>query len=92
MTTTWNELKKEINLSEEEAEAVKIEEKLIETMIHIREEQNMSQAQLGKICNMKQPAIARLEKKVHSPQLDSILKILVPLGYTLEIVPLKREK
>ena len=90
MTITWDELKKEINLSNDEMEAVKLEENLIETMIQIREEKGLSQAQLAKLCNMKQPSIARMEKRNHSPQIDSLLKILVPLGYTLEIVPLKK--
>lgn len=38
MDIKWNELKEEIQLSQEEQEAVRLEEELIETMIHIREE------------------------------------------------------
>ncbi|MDD3369078.1 MAG: XRE family transcriptional regulator [Lachnospiraceae bacterium] len=90
MGITWKDLKEELTLSEDEKEAVRLEEKLIATMIHIREDKGMSQAQLAKVCHMKQPAIARMEKRVHSPQVDSLLKILVPLGYTLEIVPIKK--
>ena len=41
---------------------------------------------------VKQPVIARMEKSVHSPQLSSILKILEPMGYTLQIVPAPTEK
>ena len=52
------------------------------------EERELTQAQLADICEVSQPVIARLETAVHSPQLNSLLKILVPLGYTLEIVPL----
>lgn len=29
-----------------------------------------------------------MESSVHSPQIDSLLKILTPLGYTLQIVPI----
>ena len=29
-----------------------------------------------------------MEASVHSPQTDSLLKILTPLGYTLQIVPM----
>lgn len=29
-----------------------------------------------------------MESSVHSPQIDSLLKILIPLGYTLQIVPI----
>jgi len=35
---------------------------------------------------VKQPVISRLESAVHSPQINSILKILKPLGYTLAVV------
>ena len=35
---------------------------------------------------MSQPAIARLEKAIHSPKLSSILKLLRPLGYRLTLV------
>ena len=37
---------------------------------------------------MKQPVIARMEKGVTIPQLDTILKVIAPLGKTLAIVPL----
>ncbi len=85
----WKEFEQELELTEEDQAVIKMEEDLIETLIAIREEQGLSQAQLAKKCNIKQPAIARMEKGRHSPQLDSLLKILVPLGYTLEIVPMK---
>jgi hypothetical protein len=39
-----------------------------------------------------EPVIARMEKSVHSPQLSSILKILEPMGYTLQIVPAQTDK
>jgi transcriptional regulator with XRE-family HTH domain len=60
-------------------------------MVKIREEQGLSQAQLAEKCNMKQSVIARMETAVHSPQVDSLLKILTPLGYTLKIEPLVKK-
>lgn len=56
------------------------------------EQQGLTQAKMAELCKMKQPMIARMEKAVHSPRLDSLLKVLVPLGYTLQIVPIKKEK
>ena len=79
MAATWKDVRSELNISPED-----------ETMVKIREEQGLSQAQLAEMCNVKQPVIARMEKAVHSPQIDSLLKILTPLGYTLKIEPLKR--
>lgn len=84
---TWEGLKQGIKLSNQEKELVKIEEELIDAMVRVREQSNLSQSQLAEICGVKQSAIARMESATHSPQIDSMLKILLPLGYTLKIVP-----
>ncbi|MBR5317094.1 MAG: helix-turn-helix transcriptional regulator, partial [Lachnospiraceae bacterium] len=47
-----------------------------------------SQRELAKLCGVKQPAIARLESLKATPQIDTLFKILAPLGYTLAIVPI----
>ena len=39
----------------------------------------------------KERTLARLEKAVHSPQLDSLLRVLVPMGYSLQIVPIVKK-
>lgn len=91
MATTWEKLKSELNLSKEDKELIELEEEIISTMVQIREEKGMTQAQLAELCRIKQSSIARMEKSVHSPQLSSLLKILVPLGYTLQIVPIKKQ-
>jgi len=87
---TWKELKKDFDLSQEELNAIELEKDLIRTMIHIREEKGLTQSQLAKMCNVKQPIIARMESSVHSPQIGSLLRILIPLGYTLQIVPIEK--
>lgn len=87
--TTWDEFRKKLNITEDEEKIISIEKELIRTMVEIREEQGLSQAELAKKCNVKQPVIARMEKSVHSPQINSLLKIRAQLGYTLQIVPLK---
>ena len=86
---TWAEFEKELNISPEDEKLIEMEVKLLEAMVAIREKQGLSQAELAKKCNVKQPVIARLEKSVHSPQLNTILKVLIHLGYTLQIVPIE---
>ena len=85
----WKEFREELELTPEEECVIELEKDLIRTMIKIRESQGLSQAELARKCNVKQPVIARMEKDVHSPQVDSLLKILVPLGYRLQIVPIE---
>jgi predicted transcriptional regulator len=87
--TTWKEFKETLDISPEDKRIIELEMELIKTMVRIREEQGLSQAELARKCNVKQPVIARMEKAVHSPQIDSLLRILTPLGYTLQIVPMK---
>lgn len=60
-------------------------------MIKAREEKGLSQRDLAKLCGVKQPAIARIESMKSIPQLDTLLKVLIPLGYTLQIVPLSEK-
>lgn len=88
--TTWKTLREELNLTAEDEKVIALEKKLIETIVHIREEKGLTQAQLAKLCDVKQPLISRIESSTHSPQIDSLLRILVPLGYTLQIVPIQK--
>ena len=86
----WKEFRKELGITPEDESVIELEKELIKTLVRIREEKGLSQAELAMKCNVKQPMIARMEKSVHSPQIDSLLKILVPLGYKLKIVPLEK--
>ena len=78
-------------VSEEDREIINLEVKLIGKMIEAREKQGLTQRDLAKISGVKQPAIARIESLHSTPQLDTLLKVLIPLGYSLEIIPLQKE-
>ncbi len=86
--TTWKELKNNLSIGPEDKNAIELEKDLIRTMVAIREEKGLTQSQLAEMCNVKQPVIARMESSV---QIDSLLKILTPLGYTLQIVPIGKK-
>lgn len=90
--STWKELKNELSLSQEDLNAIELEKDLIRTMIQIREENGLTQSQLAEMCKVKQPVIARMESSIHSPQIDSLLRILTPMGYTLQIVPIAKKQ
>ncbi|MBO4910143.1 MAG: XRE family transcriptional regulator [Lachnospiraceae bacterium] len=87
--SSWKELRQDLNLSEDDEKIIEMEKEIIRTMVAIREEKGLSQSSLAELCNVKQPVIARMEKNVHSPQIDSLLRVLLPMGYTLQIVPNK---
>lgn len=63
---------------------------LIGELIRARHEQGISQKNLEQLSGVKQPIIARMEKGITSPQIDTLLKALAPLGKTLAVVPLKK--
>ena len=62
---------------------------LIGELIKARTEQGISQKKLEELSGVKQPIIARMEKGTTNPQINTLLKVLAPLGKTLAIVPLK---
>ena len=82
----------ETRVSPAERERISFEISLIGKMIEAREEKGLSQRELAKISGVKQPAIARLESMKATPQIDTLFKVLHPLGYTIEIVPLNSKQ
>ena len=62
------------------------EKELIDELINLRKEQNISQTQLAKLTGNKQQAISRIEKKEHSPSLKLFYSMINALGYDLKIV------
>ena len=81
----------ETRVNPAERERINFEVALIGKMIEAREEKGLSQRELVEISGIKQPAIARLESLKATPQIDTLFKMLYPLGYTLEIVPVKNK-
>ena len=81
----------ETRVSPAERERINFEISLIGKMIEAREEKGLSQRALADLSGIKQPAIARLESLKATPQIDTLFKVLYPLGYTLEIVPVKNK-
>jgi len=79
----------ETRVSPVERERINFEISLIGKMIEAREKRGLSQRELAEISGVKQPAIARLENLKATPQIDTLFKVLYPLGYTIEIVPIE---
>ena len=86
MATKWKDLRNKLDLSPEEEYMIALEKALISAVVDARESCGLTQKQLSELCGIKQPVIARLESAAHSPQVNSIIKILRPLGYKLAVV------
>lgn len=74
-------------LTEAEKDEIQFKIDLVGKLIEAREQKGISQKRLAEMSGLKQPAIARLEKMQAPPQIDTLFKVLKPLGYSLEIVP-----
>ena len=88
---SWDEVRKEIFTPEEIAQS-DLRVALIGELIKARQEKGLSQKKLEELSGVKQPVIARMEKGITSPQIDTVLKILAPLGKTLAVVPLDKKE
>lgn len=88
----WEDFRKELNLTPEQEAEIQLEIDIMETYIEARKKSKLSQRELSKKTGIKQPAIARMESNLHSPRVSTLIKLLYPMGYTLRVVPLKKNK
>lgn len=89
---TWKEVRKSLNITPEEEAEIQLEKDLIEATIEARKKSNLSQRELSERSKIKQPTIARIESRSRSPQASTLIKMLHPMGYTLRVVPLDKNK
>jgi len=81
---SWDDIEKEL-FSPEEIAASDLRVAMMTELVCARKERGLSQRELEKLSGVKQPVIARMENGSTSPQLDTVLKVLAPLGKTLYI-------
>ena len=90
--TSWEEHEKEL-LDKELITAAEIRESdlrvaLMSEIIRARKEQNITQQKLEELSGVRQPVIARMENMTTAPKIDTVLRVLAPLGKTLAVVPI----
>lgn len=88
---SWDNVRQEL-FTPEEIAASDLRVALIGELIKARDEQGISQKKLEELSGVKQPVIARIEKGKSIPQIETLVKLLVPLGKKLAIVPLEPAK
>ena len=84
----WSDLEKEL-FTPEEIAASEVRVAVMGELIKARNEQGISQKKLEELSGVAQPVIARMERGHTSPQIDTLIKLLAPLGKTLAVVPLE---
>ena len=87
----WSEVEAEL-FTPEEIAASNLRVEIMIELTKARNERGISQRKLEELTGVKQPIIARMEKGHTSPQLDTVLKLLAPLGKTLYVGDLPQVK
>lgn len=90
--TVWDEEFERSIFTPEEIAASDLRVAIIGEMIKARNERGMTQKKLEELSGVKQSAIARLESGSVPPNLDTVLKILAPLGKTLTVTPIEEAR
>ena len=83
---SWEDVKKELFTSEEILE-IEASAALMSELIEARHKKGISQKRLEELSGVSQLVIARMERGATSPQINTLLKVLRPLGLTVKIVP-----
>ncbi len=88
---TWEKVKKDLNFSKEELAEIQLEKDLIEAVIQVRKKSQLTQRELSEKCGIKQPSIAKIESGARSPQVDTLMRMLLAMGYTLRVEPISKD-
>ena len=89
--SSWANVRNHL-LTPEERAASELRVAMMVELINARAEMGISQKKLEEMSGVKQQVIARMEKGHTSPQIDTVLKVLAPLGKTLAVVPMERKQ
>ena len=91
-TRKWDDLYKNLDaLAPEDRDEIALKVKIVGEILAARKDKGLTQAQLEELTGIKQTFIARLENNRMDPQLTTLLKLLRPLGMTLEVVPIQQQ-
>ena len=75
----------------DEERVMELEYNLICDFIKLRGELGLTQKKMGEASNTVREIIAAIETRRNHPQINSLIKILEPFGYTLTITKIKED-
>jgi len=75
----------------EEQKLIELEYNLICDFIKLRNELGLSQQKMAEESGVVREMIAVIENRKKHPQINTLIKILEPFGYTLSITKIKEE-
>ena len=69
-----------------------LEMDVINQIVQARKSQKLSQRVVGERAGIIRETVAKIENNLNSPQINTLIKLLEPIGYTLGVVPLPTEE
>ena len=88
---TWNDYKDHVKaidpVAKKDIENIEELTTIVSSLIAKRTELGISQRELAAECGLPQSSVARIESFKTTPKLDTLLKIMRPLGLKLQIAP-----
>lgn len=81
-----------MKMMEDDLEVMNLEYDLICDFIKLRKELCLTQKQMAEEANTVREMVAVIENRVKHPQINTLIKILKPFGYTLSITKIKDKK
>lgn len=82
----WQDVKDSMGaLTDEEKREVDLMADIISKIVERRQELGISQRELEKLTGVRQEAICRIENMRNMPQLDTLIKLMEPLGLRLSV-------
>lgn len=83
----WDFYNDDMNVSPAERAKIEFQVELIGALVEARKARGLTQQQLAEAAGLRQSAVARLERMKATPQIDTLFRLLIPLGYKLALVP-----
>lgn len=87
---TWEDYKKEAKSFDpnikQDIEEIEVLASIVSTIIERRNELGISQRELADICGLPHSSVARIESCTVKPKVETLIKIMKPLGLTLSVV------
>ena len=82
----------DVNFIEVDKTPEELEKQFLNDFVLFRKENNLTQELLALYSKVNRVKISRIEAGMHSPTVKNLLQILGPLGYTIKIEKIKRDK
>ena len=86
---TWEDYKNHVKgideLSKKEIEEIEALASIVSAIIDKRNEMGLSQRDLAELCGIPQSSVARIETFKTTPNVETLIKLLQPLGLQLTV-------